>query len=144
MKKIWIRRSKDLKDVDYSTFSSFKPWFSNQKPQDLIMISKDGLRLHAFYLPTKDPKALVILHHGYTSRGEDMSMFAKLYRDHLKVDILAIDMRAHGQSEGKYLGFGWLEKDDTRQWISFMNDKLDKTLPVFFMGYLLEALQCLI
>jgi hypothetical protein len=134
MKKTWIRRSKDLKDVDYSTFSSFKPWFSNQKPQDLIMISKDGLRLHAFYLPTKDPKALVILHHGYTSRGEDMSMFAKLYRDHLKVDILAIDMRAHGQSEGKYLGFGWLEKDDTRQWISFMNDKLDKTLPVILHG----------
>ncbi len=134
MKKPWIRRSKDLKDVDYGTFSSFKPWFQNQKPQDLFMMSHDGLKLHAYYLPTEDPQALVILHHGYTSRAEDMSMFAKLYSDHMQVDILSIDMRAHGQSEGKYLGFGWLEKDDTRQWITFMNEKLHKTLPVILHG----------
>ncbi|NTW96172.1 MAG: alpha/beta hydrolase [Erysipelotrichaceae bacterium] len=134
MKKKWIRRSKDLKNVDFSAFGKTKPWFFEQKPQDLFMISKDGLKLHAYYLPTKDPKALVILHHGYTSRAEDMSMFAKLYRDHLDVDILCVDMRAHGQSEGKYLGFGWLEKDDTRQWISFMNDKLGKNLPVILHG----------
>jgi uncharacterized protein len=134
MKKSWIRRSKDLKDVDYGIFNSYKPWFNNQNPENLTMLSKDGLKLHAYYLASKNPQALVILHHGYTSRAEDMSMFAKLYADHMEVDILAIDMRAHGQSEGKYLGFGWLEKDDTRQWITFMNEKLNKTLPVILHG----------
>jgi uncharacterized protein len=135
MKKTWIRRSKDIKTLDYSIFKSFEPWLFQQNPQDLWITSKDDLKLHAYYLPCeKTPKALVILHHGYTSQGKNMAIFAKLYRDHLDVDILVLDMRAHGQSEGRYLGFGYLEKEDTRQWIQTMKEISGQYYPVILHG----------
>lgn len=135
MKKKWIRRSKDIKTVDYSIFKSFEPWLFQQKPLDLWITSRDNLKLHAYYLPCeKAPKALVILHHGYTSQGKNMAIFAKMYRDNMDVDILSLDMRVHGQSAGRYLGFGYLEKEDTRQWIQTMKEIRGHALPVILHG----------
>ncbi len=140
MKKTWLRRSKDLQGVDYSPFREAEPWFFEQKPQDLWITSEDGLKLHAYYLPCpRVPKQLVILHHGYTSQARNMALFARYYADHHEAAILAIDMRAHGQSEGKYLGFGWLEKDDTLRWIDHMNTLLGQPLPVILHGISLGA-----
>lgn len=82
---------------------------------------------------------MVILHHGYTSQARNMALFAKYYATHHDAAILAIDMRAHGQSEGKYLGFGWLEKDDTLHWIDHMNTLLGQPLPVILHGISLGA-----
>jgi len=138
-KKHLIRRSKDIKFVDYRVFKTFEPWFIQQNPQDLWIKSKDGLRLHAYYFAGNDPQRLVILHHGYTSQGINMAMFAKFYTEQPKTAVLVLDMRAHGQSEGRYLGFGWLEKEDTRLWIETMNDLMGKPLPVILHGLSMGA-----
>lgn len=140
IKKTWLRRSKDLKGIDYSAFKDAEPWFFDQKPQDLWIESHDHLKLHAYYLPAqKAAKYRVILHHGYTSQGRNMALFAKLYRDHFDCDILSIDMRAHGTSEGQYLGFGWLEKDDTRLWIEKLNALTGQAPPVILHGISMGA-----
>ena len=140
IKKTWLRRSKDIKDVDYSAFKQAEPWFFDQKPQDLWITSQDGLKLYAYYLPSQNPpKQVVILHHGYTSQGKNMAIFAQFYHEHFDAAILAIDMRAHGQSEGRYLGFGWLEKEDTRLWIDKMNSLIGFKLPVILHGVSLGA-----
>lgn len=34
--------------------------------------------------------------------------------------MLTPDMRAHGESEGKYIGMGWLDRKDVLQWIDFI------------------------
>lgn len=140
LKKNWLRRSNDLKGVDFSYFGSARAWFTDQQPADLWITSADGLKLHGYYLSAKsEPKQLIILHHGYTSQGKDMAIFARFYAQHYDAAILAIDMRISGQSEGKYLGFGWLEKDDTRLWIEKMNTLLGKKLPVILHGISLGA-----
>lgn len=140
IKKTWLRRSKDLQGVDYRWFKDAEPWFFEQQPTDLWITSKDGLKLHGYFLPCKtSPKFLVILHHGYTSQARNMALFAQYYAKHHEAAILAIDMRAHGQSEGKYLGFGWLEKDDTLAWIEHMNTILGQPLPVILHGLSLGA-----
>jgi uncharacterized protein len=140
IKKTWLRRSKDIKNVDYSAFRLAEPWLFEQNPQDLWITSKEGLKLHAYYLPSKTPpKQIVILHHGYTSQGRNMALFARFYHEHFEAAILAIDMRAHGQSEGKYLGFGWLEKEDTPLWIDTMNTLIGSKPPVILHGISLGA-----
>lgn len=140
IKKTWLRRSKDLKGIDYSVFKNAEPWFFDQKPQDLWIESKDHLKLHAYFLPAKGhPKYRVILHHGYTSQGCNMALFAKLYRDHFDCDILSVDMRAHGTSEGQYLGFGYLEKDDTRLWIDKLETLTGTQAPVILHGISMGA-----
>lgn len=140
IKKTWLRRSKDLKNVDFSAFRLAEPWLFEQKPQDLWITSTDGLKLHGYYLPSlTQAKQIVILHHGYTSQGRNMALYAQFYRQFFDAAILAIDMRAHGQSEGQYLGFGWLEKDDTRLWIDKMNELIGSAPPVILHGISLGA-----
>lgn len=38
-------------------------------------------------------------------------------------NVLLFDQRSHGESEGTYIGMGWLEKDDVLDWIDFVITK---------------------
>lgn len=117
-RKDFIMRSKDLKGVDFKVFSSLNPWLEAQAPQDWWITSSDGIRLHALMLPSSQEQApLAVLVHGYSANAKTMAMFAKIYRERYNMTVLMPDLRAHGQSDGRYLGFGWLEKEDLGLWI---------------------------
>lgn len=117
-RKDFVMRSKDLKGVDFKVFSSLNPWLESQSPQSWWITSHDGIPLHALMLPSSKANApLVVLVHGYSANAKTMAMFAKLYRERYDMSVLMPDLRAHGQSGGRYLGFGWLEKEDVAQWI---------------------------
>jgi len=97
-------------------------WINNHKAQDVWTVSKDGLRLHALWLPAEDPKGTVLLCHGYRSCYlVDFSLAFEMYHS-LGLNLLVIDQRSHGKSEGKYITFGVLESEDVRQWIDFHNE----------------------
>ena len=44
------------------------------------------------------------------------------------------DNRAHGESEGTYIGFGWLDRLDCIQWIHKMKEYFDKDLQIVLHG----------
>ena len=46
-----------------------KAWCMQQDMQDCYMESRDGLLLHAFYLPAANAKRFVLLSHGYKGSG---------------------------------------------------------------------------
>ncbi len=79
--------------------------------------SFDGLRLYARLLKG-DPasKRVAILIHGYHSSATlDFGGMVQFY--HKKgYHVLLPDGRAHGKSEGKLLGFGWLDRRDAISW----------------------------
>ena len=79
--------------------------------EDVYQKSGDGLRLHAVYFP-QDQTKLVICFHGYT--GQAMSDFCGLSEYYLSrgYSMLQVDQRAHGESEGEYIGFGCLDRID--------------------------------
>ncbi len=88
--------------------------------EDMYIMSEDGLKLHATYFPCEGSKKIVICFHGYTSEGlNDYSTLAIFY---LKkgYHLLIVDERAHGKSEGKYIGFGCLDRYDAKLWIDKM------------------------
>ncbi len=117
-RKDFVMRSKDLKGVDFKVFSSLNTWLDAQSPQDWWITSHDGIPLHALVLPSSRQNApLAVLVHGYSANAKTMAMFAKIYRERYDMHVLMPDLRAHGQSGGRYLGFGWLEKEDMGQWI---------------------------
>ena len=67
--------------------------------------SNDGLTLHGDYYPAEKPSDnLVICFHGYTSARMSSCSFAA-YMHKLGFDCLLVDNRAHGDSEGEYIGF---------------------------------------
>lgn len=80
--------------------------------------SEDGLSLRGYYIPALNrTDKTVILAHGYSVDATWMSDIAKAYRDVLGFNVLMPDARAHGMSEGKYIGFGWKERTDYLLWI---------------------------
>lgn len=106
-----------------------------QCPQeDMYITSNDGLKLHATYFPQEGSKKVVICFHGYTSEGlNDYSTLAIFYQKH-GYNLLIVDERAHGKSEGKYIGFGCLDRHDAKLWIEQMVKKLGEDCKILLHG----------
>lgn len=94
-------------------------WVEDKGYETWTIKSEDGLFLKAYFVKAKkDTGKTVILAHGYSSQGKDMGSFAKFYNEKLGFNVLMPDDRGHGQSQGDYIGFGWLDRLDYLQWIN--------------------------
>jgi fermentation-respiration switch protein FrsA (DUF1100 family) len=123
------------KMAEYATKMGYVgEWAEAMQFEDLYVTSNDGLRLHALYLPAETTTGrLVIIHHGYTSNATHN--FAHAYFFHERgYDVLLLDLRAHGQSEGECVGFGILERFDTLAWIQEMRRRLGEELQIVLHG----------
>lgn len=88
--------------------------------EEITVFSEDGLKLHGTYFPLEGSKKTVICFHGYTSEGlNDYSTLALFYREN-GFNLMIVDERAHGKSEGTYIGFGCLDRKDALLWIQEM------------------------
>lgn len=111
-----------------------KEWLGARPQEDVYITSFDGLKLHGTYFPCEGSKRGVICFHGYTSEGlNDFSSMAKFYIDH-GFHLLAVDERAHGKSEGKYIGFGCLDRQDGKRWMDYMVSRLGKDSELLLHG----------
>lgn len=100
-----------------------KKWMMEQPHRDVWITSGDGLKLHGTYFEGEKGTRAVICFHGYTSDG--MSDYIGLSDYYLKhgYRMLLVDERAHGQSEGEYIGFGCKDRLDALRWIHWMLDQ---------------------
>lgn len=105
-----------------------------QPHEDVYIHSEDGLKLHATYFPNGETDKAVICFHGYTSEG--MSDYIGLSDYYLRngYRMLLIDARAHGSSEGEYIGFGCLDRYDALGWIKWMIDKCGEQVQILLHG----------
>lgn len=100
--------------------SLYTPDKFNLEYQKLDFITTDNIQLKTHLIKAKNPKATIILLHGIANNKESFYNLAKKYVK-LDINVVLIDLRAHGQSEGVYCTFGYYEKYDIIQLI----DKLD-------------------
>lgn len=92
--------------------------------KELEITSFDGLKLKGF-LMEGDPKEVVICVHGYKSGPEwDFCDRLKIYQDRGST-VLFVHDRAHGKSEGRYLGFSELDRFDVAKWVDKINEMYD-------------------
>ena len=92
--------------------------------KELSITSFDGLKLYG-YLLEGDPKEVVICVHGYkSSMQEDFADRITIYRKRGST-VLLLNDRAHGKSEGKYLGFSEHDKRDVAKWVDKINEMYD-------------------
>ncbi len=85
--------------------------------------SADGLKLSARYYD-HGSKRVIILVHGYRSKAEyDFGCSFDMFKEQ-GFNILLIDQRAHGMSEGKYITFGVKEREDCRIWADYAANEL--------------------
>lgn len=95
--------------------------------------SRDGLTIEGWLLPADPPgKAVIILAHGGGSnRSRMLGRAAELIRGGF--DVLAIDLRAHGGSEGNLNTLGMLEALDVLGAVDFLEKRGEKR-PIVLMG----------
>lgn len=94
-----------------------KYWYYHQSKQKWFIKSADhDYQLDANYLPKRNSDKTAILLHGYMNNKNTMAPYAAMFHQ-LGYNVLMPDARSHGQSEGKYIGYGWIEKADVKKWI---------------------------
>lgn len=116
-----------------------KESFRALKTKDIYITSFDGLRLHGSYLETDGADKLIIMFHGYRSKPEvDFSCAADFYQGE-GFNILFVDQRSHGLSEGKQITFGVKERHDVCSWVEHMRNELPAGTQIYISGMSMGA-----
>ena len=89
-----------------------------EKMSEADITSFDGLHLHAEYYDFGGDSAVIFLP-GRCECLRYSCYFAKPYAD-MGINILVIDTRCHGKSDGKYSTIGLLESRDVRSWCEYL------------------------
>ena len=97
--------------------------YINTQPHKWVYTTSfDGLKLAARYF-NRDYDKTIILFHGYrSSSARDFSCAVKMYLD-FGFNVLLVDQRTHGRSEGKLITFGVKESQDAISWTLFIQEK---------------------
>lgn len=111
--------------------------------EEIECLSKEGYKLKGYYYEKyKNGDKGVILVHGYTANHIIHSPFVKLFLDE-GFNVLLIDMRSHGNSEGKYVSYGMHEKEDLSIWHEILKSKLKEGAFIGLHGQSMGAATCL-
>lgn len=88
--------------------------------EEVYIKSKEGFKLKGYLLEKyKDSNKYMILVHGFTANNHVHMAFARFFINE-GFNVLVVDERNHGDSEGKYPSYGYFEKEDIDRWIDFL------------------------
>ena len=111
-----------------------KKWLEETPQEKLEIKAKDDitLRATAYYNKTENQENhnWVIVAHGYRSKPSWVASIGMHFYKEKGYNVLIPSMRATEESEGKYIGMGWLDKDDIIGWINkiILKDKNAKII----------------
>lgn len=109
----------EYKDV----FESSAKYLDSLKSERIYVKSFDGLRLAGSYYNNNNSDTTILLFHGYRSDGRfDFACAVKFYIE-MGLNVLVVDQRANGESEGMLITFGIKERKDVITWTEFVNEK---------------------
>ncbi len=107
--------------------------------EDVWITGSDGVRLHGAYYETEKGAPIEVQVHGYKSiaiRDFSGGLQHSLSSGH---NVLLIDQRAHGQSEGRCLTFGVLEREDVLSWVEYLCERFGKEIKIVLVGVSMGA-----
>lgn len=114
-----------LRQTAYAEFAESIPvahrWLRDHGAVDVETTSFDGLSLRGKWVPADQPKATILLFHGYrTHYLHDFAGIFSMYHA-MGLNLLLVRQRSHGESEGRYITFGVRERRDVLSWVDFHN-----------------------
>lgn len=91
--------------------------------EDITILSFDGLRLHGWWMSAGRNAPTVVLLHGVKKNRTDVLRAALVLR-RSGFNVLIFDGRGHGDSEGRYVTYGFNERRDVESAIDWLvNEK---------------------
>ncbi len=117
----WIKETRDLKHTDY------------------YITSFDGLKLHAKYYEYEPNAPIEIMFHGYRGSAERDLCGAVQRCFSIKRNVLLVDQRTSGESEGNVISFGVNESKDCLSWIDFVLKHFGEDVQIILTGISMGA-----
>ena len=140
---------KDREKIPSVTGAQFDPYreimgliyrnLSEQSYERVSVRSRDGLMLSGRYYHVRDGAPLAIGFHGYRSSClTDFSGGAELNFS-LGYNLLLVDQRAHGKSEGNTITFGVRERYDCLDWVNYALRRFGDDTQILLYGISMGA-----
>lgn len=97
---------------------------SNGLWRDTMLVAEDGLKRHGLILQHDSlATGSTVIVHGYTDNAPFMMRYAYLHFEKLGRNVVIPELFGHGESEGDYIRFGWLDRlDMTNLWLPFTHN----------------------
>lgn len=105
------------------------------RPCEFVTVTSfDGLKLSGRYYHVRDGAPLDIGFHGYRSSClKDFSGGSELSIS-LGHNVLLVDQRAHGKSEGRTICFGIKERQDLLSWVHYAVERFGSDVKILLYG----------
>ena len=109
-------------------------------PYEAVSItSKDGIALSGRYYHLRDGAPVKIIFHGYRSIALRDSAGGFALARKLGMNVLAVDQRAHGKSDGHVITFGIMERLDCLSWVQYVSRRFGADIPIVLSGLSMGA-----
>lgn len=97
--------------------------YNSASKEDITLKSFDGLNLTSSLIMNENPtnKFIVLVHGVSICYVGSLKYFDIFYRNGF--NILIVNQRRHGKSEGKYSTYGFYEKYDVNMWIEYLKSR---------------------
>ena len=133
------------KTIDYE-INRLKNWdmwdeeYNKSLPiEDVEITSHDTFKIKGHLIENhKDNNKYVILVHGYSAHYSIHMPFVKMFQD-MDFNVLLVEQRAHGDSEGIYTSYGYNEAKDLNLWIEFLEKRRGEKLYIGLHGQSMGA-----
>lgn len=120
--------------------NSAEVWAQKQKQNTWRQTSSQGgLHLKARYYPaaTTTLKTMVVVH-GFGDNSLTLGNYIRFFHQ-AGYNVLAPDNRSHGHSQGKYIGFGWQDRQDLQDWIQQLIRRKGSNVQIGLFGVSMGA-----
>ncbi len=118
----------------YEKIDKNKRLFNSLRFETMHIKSDDGLTLTGYFVPAEtNSDKLAVLAHGFAVDAKNTGDLACFFHSQ-GFHVFAADDRAHGKSEGKYRGMGWLDRKDYLKWMDVLIQKLGKNVRIILQG----------
>ena len=110
-----------------------------KKSETVTVTSLDGVPLVGHFIPSENPKRVIIAMHGWRSSWtKDFGTMSDFWEAN-DCSVLYAEQRGQNNSGGDYMGFGLTERYDVLNWINWVTERCGSKLPIYLAGVSMGA-----
>lgn len=107
--------------------------------EEIYITSYDGLKLYGRYYQFEEDAPIKIEFHGYRGTAFRDFCCGNRIAKKMKHNVLLVDQRAHGKSEGTTITFGIKERFDCLSWAEYVSNRFGQNTKIFLSGVSMGA-----
>ncbi|MBQ8208825.1 MAG: alpha/beta hydrolase [Clostridia bacterium] len=137
--KARLTGSKKLIEFSKTIEESAEKFESTEGIEQVEITTQDEVVLVGHWYECPNAKRIIVAMHGWRSSwSKDFGMIADFWHSN-GCSVLYAEQRGQNNSGGEYMGFGMLERHDCLEWVKWVNERTESSLPVYLAGVSMGA-----